>query len=106
MNEALYLLLALVMGLLLGTLFFGGLWWTIQKGMSSERPALWFLSSLLLRMSLTLAGFYWVARDHWGRLLLCCLGFIVARLIVTRLIRTTKLPNPLALEARHASESR
>ena len=51
MNETLGLALALVAGVLLGAFFFGGLWWTVRKGVSSERPALWFFGSLLLRMS-------------------------------------------------------
>ena len=38
-----------VAGALLGAFFFGGLWWTVQKGVTSEQPALWFLGSLLLR---------------------------------------------------------
>ena len=37
-------------GGLLGTMFFGGLWWTVRTGVSSQRPALWFLGSLVLRM--------------------------------------------------------
>ena len=36
-------------GALLGVFFFGGLWWTVQKGVASERPAFWFLGSLLVR---------------------------------------------------------
>ena len=80
MNEILTLVLALAAGVLLGAIFFGGLWWTVRKGVSSERPALWFFGSLLLRMSITLAGFYFVARGHWERLLLCLLGFVMARL--------------------------
>ena len=55
MNELLTLALALVAGLLLGAIFFGGLWWTVRKGISSKQPALWFLGSLLLRMSIALA---------------------------------------------------
>ena len=51
MNETLSLVLALVTGVLLGAIFFGGLWWTVRKGVSSKRPALWFLGSLLLRTS-------------------------------------------------------
>jgi F1F0 ATPase subunit 2 len=85
MNETLTLVLALVAGLLLGALFFGGLWWTVQKGVSSKKPEFLFFSSLLLRTSITLAGFYFIARDHWERLLVCILGFIIARFIVTRL---------------------
>ena len=89
MNELLIGLLAWLAGLLLGGIFFGGLWWTVRKSVSSQRPALWLLPSLLLRMSITLAGFYFVAGGHWQRWLLCLLGFIMARLIVTRLTRTS-----------------
>jgi F1F0 ATPase subunit 2 len=82
MNEPLTLVLALVTGVLLGAMFFGGLWWTVQKGLSSERAALWFFGSQLLRTSIALAGFYFIARGHWERLLLCLLGFVMARLVV------------------------
>jgi F1F0 ATPase subunit 2 len=87
MTETLNLMLALVTGISLGAIFFGGLWWTVQKGVISKQPALWFLGSLLLRTCLALAGFYFVARGRWERLLLCLLGFVAARLIVTRYTR-------------------
>ena len=67
--------------------FFGGLWWTVRRGVSSPRPALWFLGSMLLRMSITLAGFYFVGREDWQRWLLCFLGFVLARLVVKWLTR-------------------
>ena len=103
MNETLTLVLALVAGVLLGAMFFGGLWWTVRKGVSSEQPALWFLGSLLLRTSIALAGFYFVARGHWERLLVCLLGFVIARFIVTRLTRAADRREPaLAQEASHA----
>ena len=89
MNEVLLLALALSAGMLLGAIFFGGLWWTVRKGVSSEQPALWFFGSLLLRMSIVLAGFYFVSGGHWERLLLCLAGFVIARLVVTRLIRSS-----------------
>jgi F1F0 ATPase subunit 2 len=85
MHETLSLVLALVTGVLLGGIFFGGLWWTVRKGVSSKRPALWFFGSLLLRTSITLAGFYLIGRGHWERLLACLFGFIIARFIVMRL---------------------
>ena len=83
MNETLSLLLALVAGGLLGVMFFGGLWWTVQKGVSSKHPALWFFGSLLLRTSIALAGFYFVFGGHLERLLLCLVGFVMARFVVT-----------------------
>ena len=102
MNETLSLTLALVTGVLLGVMFFSGLWWTVRKGVSSKWPALWFFGSLLLRTSITLAGFYFIARGHWGRLLVCLLGFFIARLIVTRLTRAAEKPTYSAQEASHA----
>ena len=104
MNEILSLALALVTGVLLGVMFFGGLWWTVQKGFSSKQPALWFFGSLLLRMSIAFAGFYFVSGGHWERLLVCLLGFVMARPIVTRLTGPpVKHHNSPAKVAGHAS---
>ncbi len=74
-------------GGLLGALFFGGLWWTVKRGVSSQQPALWFLGSLLLRTGIALTGFYFIARQDWQRWLLCLLGFVLARAVVMRLTR-------------------
>jgi F1F0 ATPase subunit 2 len=106
LNEILILAPALVVGLLTGAVFFGGLWWTVQKGVSIQRPALWFLASLLLRSGVTLAGFYFIARGHWETLLVCLLGFVIARLTVTRFTRTAGKPIDSAKGAGHASYSR
>ena len=89
MNDPLPLLLAGAVGLLLGAIFFGGLWWTVRKGLSSRQPALWFLGSMLLRMGIALAGFYFVGRGDWRRLIACLLGFVIARFVVTWLTRAS-----------------
>jgi F1F0 ATPase subunit 2 len=94
MNEA--LVLAGLAGAVLGAIFFGGLWWTVRHGMAAPRPALWFLGSLLLRMSIALFGFYFVTGGRWERLLACLLGFLAARFVVTRLV------NRPSREASHA----
>jgi F1F0 ATPase subunit 2 len=103
MNKTLILALAFVTGGLLGAIFFGGLWWTVRKMVSSQRSALWFFDSLLLRISVTLTGFYLIVRGHWERLPVCLFGFIIARLIVMRLTRSKEKPTDLAQEAGHAS---
>lgn len=102
MNEPLSLALALAAGMLLGTFFFGGLWWTVNKGVSSRRPALWFVGSMLLRTCIVVLGFYFILGDDWKRLLAGLLGFIVARFIVTRLTRVTQKQNQLMQGAGHA----
>ena len=103
MNETLTWALAGLAGGLLGAIFFGGLWWTVRKGISSPRPALWFLGSALLRMSIVLAGFYFVSGGEWKRLVACLVGFIIARVVVTWLTRPSgESPNLPSQEARHA----
>lgn len=92
-------LLAGLLGGLLGLFFFGGLWWTVQRGMASPNPALWFLTSLTLRMGIALTGFYVVGGGYWQRLLACLCGFFLARLLVTRLTHTAlNKPVPPLLE--------
>ena len=95
---------ALRTGVVLGAVFFGGLWWTVQKGAVCQRPALLFLSSFLLRTSIALAGLYFVAGSHWDRPLACLLGFVIARLTVTKLTGPPVVPRTSpAKEAGHAS---
>jgi F1F0 ATPase subunit 2 len=99
MSELPALALALATGVLLGVFFFGGLWWTVQKGVTSDRPALWFLGSLLLRTGIILAGFYFVSQGHWSRLAMCLVGFLIARLIVVRRLTHRPAEVPTQLES-------
>ena len=81
---------ALLVGLLIGAAFFGGLWWTVQNGIVSEWTAFWFLGSLLLRFGFTLAGFYLISRTDWRTLPACLLGFCLAWLAAMRLAAGTE----------------
>jgi F1F0 ATPase subunit 2 len=89
MNDMLRLVLAWGAGGVLGAMFFGGLWWTVRRGVLSQQPALWFFGSLLLRVSIALAGFYLVSGGQWKRLMLCLVGFVMARFVVMWLTRPT-----------------
>jgi F1F0 ATPase subunit 2 len=82
MGEVLYMILSFIAGLLLGTLFFGGLWFTVKKIVNTRTPAIWFFSSFIFRMGITLLGFYGIARNNWYSLLVCVGGFIVARFVI------------------------
>lgn len=83
MHDSLSLVVAFASGLVLGGMFFGGLWFTVQRALASSRIALWFLASLLARTAIALGGFYVFAREGWPALLSCLAGFMVARLLVT-----------------------
>jgi F1F0 ATPase subunit 2 len=87
MSDLLALVLASIAGLLLGAIFFGGLYLTVRQGVSSQSPALWFFGSLVARMGIALAGLYFASDGSWQRLVACLLGFVVARLVVTWLTR-------------------
>ena len=95
MTDVTAMSVSLLIGVLLGVCFFGGLWWTVQKGLTSSRPALWFFGSTLLRTAFALAGFYFVGCGEWRRLLVCLLGFLIGRVLVTRLTR----PKPEEIHA-------
>jgi F1F0 ATPase subunit 2 len=85
MSETWLLIAALFAGLLLGTIFYGGLWWTVRRSVSSKTLSLWLIGSFALRAIIAVSGFYFVSQGDWRRLLGCLLGFVVARIGVTRL---------------------
>jgi F1F0 ATPase subunit 2 len=86
MNEALILAGNLLAGVLLGTFFFGGLWWTIRSTSPSQWSGLFFAGSLLLRLAVAVTGFYLASHGEWRKLVVCLAGFLLARIAVTKLI--------------------
>jgi F1F0 ATPase subunit 2 len=102
MNELLTWGLAFAAGMGLGAAFFGSLWFVVRKGISSQRPALWFFGSLLFRTGIIVAGFYVVANGHFQRLLPCLLGFLIARTVMTRRLKPVEPKNRFTAGTRHA----
>jgi F1F0 ATPase subunit 2 len=94
MSNGLTVLPAVAGGGALGAIFFGGLWWTVRRGVLSARPALWFLGSTVARTGIAVAGFYFLAGHDLGRLLLCLCGFVAARMAVTWFARRTVSGDP------------
>jgi F1F0 ATPase subunit 2 len=96
MNELFLLLIIMIAGLVLGIIFFGGLWWTVNIGLKSKNPAAWFILSFFIRISIVLVGFYFIIGGRWERLVACLLGFLIARVSITQFV---KIPSE---EAGHA----
>ncbi len=86
--------MVVIAGFALGLIFYGGLWWTVQHLSDFQRPALVLLVGALLRLGSVLGGFYALARGEWSNLLLCLLGFVLARLAVTWATRLPKSAVP------------
>ncbi len=87
MNEVLSLLPAVFAGIVLGVLFFGGLWLTVRKGLDSKNATLIFMGSLIIRMAIVLLGFYYVGADNWQKMMACLGGFLIARIVITRITK-------------------
>ena len=88
MSEILYVILAFIAGMVLGMLFFGGLWFTVKKAVTAKKPAIWFFISFFLRVSIILIGFYYISLGSWQRLIFSLIGFIIARFVVTHLTKS------------------
>lgn len=99
MLELQHLAPAFAAGLVLGAIFFGGLWWTVRKGLAAAQPALWFFGSLMVRTGVAFCGFYLVGGADWARWLVCLLGFSMARVAVHWLMGSEARP---AQGVRHA----
>jgi F1F0 ATPase subunit 2 len=83
MTELFMLALDLTAGLLLGAIFFGGLWWTVRR-VFARAVGPWLLGSFLVRTMLVLAGFYGIAHGTWFGVPVGLVGFLAARIAVTR----------------------
>jgi F1F0 ATPase subunit 2 len=77
------LMAAFAAGTVLGAFYFIALWQTVRRLPATESPVRLMLGSLVLRMAVLTAGFYFVMGGHWERLAVAMLGFIVIRKILT-----------------------
>jgi F1F0 ATPase subunit 2 len=96
MLEIAPLMLAFLVGVLVGAVFFGGLWWTVRRALLSNLAGVWFAGSFLIRTAIALGGFYVAGQGDWRRLVSSVAGFLVARLLVVQLTRTIRTEAPLA----------
>lgn len=78
-SSPLDLALAALAGAFLGILYFGGLWWTIQR-ISQAGQSVWLLAvSFILRTVLVIGGFFIITDGKLERLAVSMLAFFVTR---------------------------
>ena len=82
MNDLPFLILAIFVGLGAGFIFFGGLWLTTRNLAEMKHPALWLPLSFIIRTAIVLSAIYWVGKDHFPRMAIALLGFVISRIIV------------------------
>lgn len=94
MIEIITWLLAAFGGLVLGLFYFAGLWFTLQRVPGHPHPALWVAGGFLLRLAVSLSGFYLILGPDRSliRLGIALLAFLVVRVVLTRRLRPTPEP--------------
>ena len=78
-------------GAIIGILYFGGLWLTLNKLTKTKSWSLWLGVSFLVRMTLAMAGFWFLGAGDWRRILALITGFTIIRFLSIKRIR----PEPL-----------
>lgn len=95
MIELLVWLLAAVGGAILGLFYYAGLWFTLRRLPQQANPALWVFGSFILRLAVSMAGFYFILGPdrNLPRLGVALLAFIIARVLLTRRLQPVTKPS-------------
>jgi F1F0 ATPase subunit 2 len=90
-NINIYSLYSLFFGLILGLLYFSGLWLTIKNMQKSRSPVALTLISFFLRTAAVLFALIFVARQgNYMNIVILLVGFIIGRFILSRRIGLPK----------------
>jgi F1F0 ATPase subunit 2 len=81
------LALSLVGGMILGSIYLGGLFLTVRRLNDVSQPAMLMLGSYALRLAILLGGFYFIMDGRWERLVAALAGFIIVRTVIIRTVR-------------------
>jgi F1F0 ATPase subunit 2 len=92
---------ALAAGAAVGAFYFGGLWLTVRRVVTSDHPVLLTFGSFAVRAVVAVAVMVWIARTHWQLLLAAMAGFVLVRVVMTRKLRPEG--EPVAVKDRSAT---
>lgn len=84
-EQAWIILISLAAGLVMGAVFFGGLLLTTRRLARTRHPAALVLGSFVVRAVIVGAGFVVLVRYGWLGPAVALLGFLIVRLVLTRL---------------------
>lgn len=78
------IMVALATGSAAGMFYFGGLWLTVQRIATSDRPQRLLVVSFFLRLAFSLVAFYLLVPWGWPALTTALAGLMVTRQILTK----------------------
>lgn len=82
MNLFLSIALSVLAGMLLGGLYFWGLWFTVNKVNAKQKGKGFIFISFLLRIAVLLFAFYLIMQGNAIRLISMLVGFLISRQII------------------------
>lgn len=82
------MILRVAFGILIGIFFYGGLWLTVGRLATARHPFALSLGSLLVRMAVALAGFFFSIGGRWQNAAATLIGFTAARFLLSLALRT------------------
>jgi F1F0 ATPase subunit 2 len=78
--------LLLLAGAGMGVIFYGGLWLTVRALAESPHPVLMAVASFWGRTAVVVAGLALLMGRRWQNAIVCLVGFVAARLLLSRWI--------------------
>lgn len=76
------MVISFLIGLLLGGLYFGGLYLTTQRFNNAKSPALFMILSFVLRMGVLITGFYYLSKSGYKNILIGLLAVMLVRFLM------------------------
>ena len=99
--EVITLAAAVVVGILFGAFYFGGLWWTVRRMPRVRHPLNLYFASLVARLAVVLAAFYGVLMlGGWPLLMASIAGLVASRMVLIRFLGhagSTEIPQQEAI---------
>lgn len=85
MTELIPLMVAFLVGCVLGAASAYGLWWTLRRLPRRSRPVLFLAASYLLRTAVVVVGLVVVMDGQWERIAVALLGYLAGRAVLIRI---------------------
>lgn len=76
------MIVSFLVGLVLGVIYFGGLYYSTKKFNTVKSPALFMVISFIIRMGILVLGFYYLTKTDYKNVLLGLVGVILVRYIM------------------------
>lgn len=83
-------MLSVLAGVALGSVFYGGLWFTVRRLSSSLHPGLLALASFWIRSFLVVAGFVLLMKQRWQYGLIALVGFTLVRQAIAKFLPNSR----------------